>query len=444
MIQETTEPKKQNMMQGMRKRLLTIGLLSLLSFGIAQDLLADGNETLGPPVGLVLVPGTGIAAHGVGLVTGSGILNINVPSNAVVKQVILYWNVFSKPPLGSTDTITLNGTAYTGTRIGGPENVDAFVNIVTWSNTYRADLTSFNLVSPGANSFNITNSPNNGAGMVVIYDDFSQVAVAPMIRDGQDYAYKCDPIHPGMKPQTFTFGPLTAPKTAHLNMFFGSVTGPASGAGNPRPTIVDIFVDGVLTQHLVNQLGSSDGSEWDTLTIDIPLSVGASSIKVQPQTEDATDAHPCINDPLFSGVLKAPPASFVWIGAGLNFTSRANVCGLTWGYWKNHTWPTNTLILGSQTYNATELKNLLKQPVSGDASINLAHQLIAAKFNVLNGTDVSTANGAITAADNLLKLYTGKLALNVPSSSTVGQQFVTVAGKLDFFNSDGAAQPGCR
>jgi len=124
---------------------------------------------------------------------------------------------------------------------------------------------------------------------------------------------------------------------------------------------------------------------------------------------------------------------------------QTNVCGLTWGFWKNHvsSWPVTSLMLGSQTYNQTELINLLHTSVGGDASINLAHQLIAAKFNVLNGTNPATAGGAIAAADAVLSTFSGKLPYNVAPSSTVGAQMVAIARQLDFFNSDGAAQPGC-
>src|SRR6185437_15922688 len=101
----------------------------------------------------------------------------------------------------------------------------------------------------------------------------------------------------------------------------------------------------------------------------------------------------------------------------ISITSPLDVCGLTWGYWKNHPWPTTSLVLGSQTYTQTELSNLLNSPVAGDASINLAHQLIAAKFNVLNGTPQSTDGGAISAADTLLSGFTGKLPYNVDPNS---------------------------
>jgi hypothetical protein len=95
-----------------------------------------------------------------------------------------------------------------------------------------------------------------------------------------------------------------------------------------------------------------------------------------------------------------------------------NVCGLTWGYWKNHPWPVTSLVMGSQTYNQAELTNLLGLPVAGDASINLAHQLIAAKFNVINGTNPATDAGAIAAADALLSTF----AANCPTTWTPPQQ----------------------
>jgi hypothetical protein len=126
-------------------------------------------------------------------------------------------------------------------------------------------------------------------------------------------------------------------------------------------------------------------------------------------------------------------------------TPPTNQCGLTWGYWKNHlsAWPVSSLVLGSQTYSMSELICILNSSVSGDASLNLAHQLIAAKLNVLNGTNAATAGTSITDADNVLKLYSGKLPYHVSSSSTNGSKMTTIASKLNDFNSDGLLQPGC-
>ncbi len=82
------------------------------------------------------------------------------------------------------------------------------------------------------------------------------------------------------------------------------------------------------------------------------------------------------------------------------------VCNYTPGYWKNHAenWPVTSLTLGGVTYTQTQLLAIMGTPVRGDATIILAYHLIAAKLNVLSGSDASI-NGAITEADNLLMAY---------------------------------------
>jgi hypothetical protein len=276
---------------------------------------------------------------------------------------------------------------------------------------------------------------NNGAGVLVIYDDGVSPKNIIQLRDGQDYAYfPSPPPLDTTVPQTYVFAAAGVPRTADLDMFFASVAGTAS-TGGFRPTTINIYIDNVLTYAINNALNSNDGQEWDTLVAPIIIPAGATSVKVQ-----------ALSPPFPFDNVTPPSASFAWMTSALNIKgirTQSDVCGLTWGYWKNHTWPANSLVMGGKTYNATELANLLALPVSGDASINLAHQLIAAKFNVLNGTDISTASGSITAADNLLGLYSTKVPLSIKPSSPIGQLFVTAAGQLEYFNSDGIAQPGC-
>ncbi|MBE0567072.1 MAG: hypothetical protein IH621_14015 [Krumholzibacteria bacterium] len=83
-----------------------------------------------------------------------------------------------------------------------------------------------------------------------------------------------------------------------------------------------------------------------------------------------------------------------------------DACNYTPGYWKNHeeNWPVTSLTLGSTTYNQAQLLAIMGCPVRGDATIILAYHLIAAKLNVLNGSDPSI-NGAISQADALLAQY---------------------------------------
>lgn len=91
-------------------------------------------------------------------------------------------------------------------------------------------------------------------------------------------------------------------------------------------------------------------------------------------------------------------------------------CTLTQGYWKTHgpipvgansyTWPQsvqdNGLTLGNISYTADQLLSILNTPASGNGLLALAHQLIAAKLNIANGSDGSAIAADIAAADALI------------------------------------------
>ena len=121
-----------------------------------------------------------------------------------------------------------------------------------------------------------------------------------------------------------------------------------------------------------------------------------------------------------------------------------NKCPLTQGFWKNHPddWPVTSLTLGKQTYSQMELLALLQSPVKGDASLILAHQLIAAKLNIANGSDPTPVSATLTDADNLLSAFPGKLPYKVKPSSASGQAMVNDADVLDSYNN-GELKPDC-
>jgi hypothetical protein len=89
-------------------------------------------------------------------------------------------------------------------------------------------------------------------------------------------------------------------------------------------------------------------------------------------------------------------------------------CTLTQGFWKTHgpsgcdtgnnanAWPVSSLTVGNVTYTASQLCAIFNTPAGGNGLISLAHQLIAAKFNVLSGASASCVNGEIAAADALI------------------------------------------
>ena len=86
----------------------------------------------------------------------------------------------------------------------------------------------------------------------------------------------------------------------------------------------------------------------------------------------------------------------------------SSVCTYGPGYWKNHNplttpgnqenlWPTNELWLGGVLYSDTEIYSALS--AQGGSLVALTRQLIAAKFNVING---ATAPEAVDMADEIL------------------------------------------
>jgi YVTN family beta-propeller protein len=119
-------------------------------------------------------------------------------------------------------------------------------------------------------------------------------------------------------------------------------------------------------------------------------------------------------------------------------------CPLGQGFWKNNTgaWPVTSLPLGSQTYTQAELLALFDTPPTGDASLILADQLIAAKLNLANGADPTPISATIADADRLLSGFTGKLPYHVRPSSTTGQAMVDDATVLESYNN-GELTPEC-
>jgi len=119
-------------------------------------------------------------------------------------------------------------------------------------------------------------------------------------------------------------------------------------------------------------------------------------------------------------------------------------CPSSHGFWKNHAqaWPVDTLVLGDETYGKAELLALLKRPSRGDASVILAHQLIAAKLNVADGSDPTPIAAALVDSDALLAPHVGRLPYAVKASSPEGRTMTGLAEQLDTYNN-GNLTPEC-
>lgn len=119
----------------------------------------------------------------------------------------------------------------------------------------------------------------------------------------------------------------------------------------------------------------------------------------------------------------------------------SNDCTLTQGFWKNHanSWNNVSLSLGGHVYSQAELLSILNTPADGNGAISLAHQLIAAKLNVLLGaTPTASVAAAISAADAML---TGILVPPVGSGYLDPATTSATTQILDNFNN-GKTGPG--
>lgn len=262
------------------------------------------TETLGD-IGIPLAGGSGIVAAGVGLVgepssAQPGTINIYVPGE--VKQVILFWEA-QYDGNGTDGDIIVNSNTVAGTLVGGPT---LFFN-TAWSSTQRADITYLDLVNPGPNeliiegmdfTYGCPDCQNNGAGVLVIYDDGSGLAEIG-VKEGNDCAfYGFDPTLDTTEPQTFYFGSASETRYATLVMFAGSVN-------TNRPNVVEVNVEGAVTRY-IDVFQSFDGPQWDTATRTVEIPPGAMSMVVQALSE---------KDP--SSTLTGNAASFTWLASAL-------------------------------------------------------------------------------------------------------------------------------
>jgi hypothetical protein len=237
--------------------------LAILPIGI----FADGNATLGTP-SISIASGTGIIANGTGLVSQPGFINIEVPSGVTVEQVLLYWAGRGTPD----DTIVVNGTEVTGTKIG--EELPS-----SETTAYRYDITGLGLVSAGmVNTLEINDSlfigRPDGASVVVIIDDGVSSSNIT-IKDGMDWAWVDGSTleFRTTVPQTFNFPAAGVDRTGNLILIMGDGTA-------PRADKIEITVDGTTTV-ITDEAKGRDGAEWDTIPFDVFIPAGDDSVTVQ-------------------------------------------------------------------------------------------------------------------------------------------------------------------
>ncbi len=142
----------------------------------------------------------------------------------------------------------------------------------------------------------------------------------------------------------------------------------------------------------------------------------------------------------------APPED---AGAPAEDAGTGPACVESHGFWKNHphALPVDSLVLGATHYDRDALLALLDDASRGDASIILAHQLIAALLNAASGAtppaDVATAIddalsflGANADAD-------GTLPYGIDPRSGAGRTATRLAAVLEAYNAGEAGVASC-
>ena len=88
------------------------------------------------------------------------------------------------------------------------------------------------------------------------------------------------------------------------------------------------------------------------------------------------------------------------------FFASTSVPECTQGFWKNHpeVWPIGCtpMLLGTVAYTQAQLLSIFNQPTGGNGLISLAHQLIATKLNICNGSNPTNIAATVAAADALI------------------------------------------
>ena len=118
------------------------------------------------------------------------------------------------------------------------------------------------------------------------------------------------------------------------------------------------------------------------------------------------------------------------------------VCVLTPGYWTNHAWCTQTILVGCVTYSRSQAIAIIRNSSSKDKTYSLAQQLIGAKLNIAcRNTNSTCIASAIAAADNFLCAH--PIGSGVTANSAAWQQIKPSYDLIVSYNAGQLCAPSC-
>lgn len=119
-------------------------------------------------------------------------------------------------------------------------------------------------------------------------------------------------------------------------------------------------------------------------------------------------------------------------------------CVHSQGYWKTHPerWPVGSLRLGNVIYSKNQLLAIWATPAAGNGLISLAHQLMAAKLNLLSGAQApANVFSAITSADALIGT---RVVPPVGNGYLAPSETSSLTDKLEGFNTEEGQNVECQ
>jgi cysteine-rich repeat protein len=249
--------------------------------------------------------GLGVAIGGVGLeFLGGDTRTITLDIGGEVQSAFLYWVGRDNPCTTEAGACVIvepyldqemifHGTPITGEVVGSEEPIPGEQNAIA----YRMDVTDIvaekvQLDGIGTHTFTVADGNlasnfyrKDGAGLIVVYTDASELGFYRLIgAHGLDFAWADSP-YPSVQvsePVDFMYDAAGADRTAELIIFCGDGTA-------PRPDRIDISDN----PSVVNQIASSAGDEWDSLSlgINVPTGVGMTTVEVvSPADQSNSDS----------------------------------------------------------------------------------------------------------------------------------------------------------
>lgn len=315
--------------------------------------------------------------------------------------------------------------------------------VLTGTASHAADAT---LVCPGAVqvgqqlatgiTVNVGNTPLGAYSVTATYDPATLTIASVAGGDTPEFSGS-----PTTNPGSFTSG------TPNISAFqTSSLTGPTGVVSITRVTFNAVGAGTTTVGLTVRSLFDTSSNPISATATGCMLTVtGGSTTTTRPTT--TTTSSTTTTQPVASTTTSTTSTTTMFPSTTTT-TIPVGACPLGQGFWKNHpsAWPVGTLMLGGQTYSERELLRVLRMPIGGspgsDASLILAHQLIAAKLNIANGSDPTAIAATVADGDRLLAPFGGKLPYGVRPSSTLGHAMVNDAGLLDAYNS-GRQTPTC-